>query len=144
MAALYPTDFQFVDVYVLFYIFWRFAPIRCTVLHILLNLYNPLNTDTTLIRTLPMVPSVSVLKGFDCIKIITYTYIPFCWQFSPVFSLGQRQKYFVPKGRHSFPSVQFGSHFSPKTRENSALVSFWTQSLTVLFKNVLLKSYPGT
>ena len=28
--------------------------------------FNPLNTDTSLIRTLSMTPSVSVLTGFDC------------------------------------------------------------------------------
>ena len=31
--------------------------------------FRPVNTDTPLIRTLSMAPSVSVLTGFDCIKI---------------------------------------------------------------------------
>ena len=32
--------------------------------------YNPLNTDTPLIWTLPMARSVSVLTAFDCNKIL--------------------------------------------------------------------------
>ena len=44
----------------------QFALSLATALSYIFSKFNPLNTDTPLIRTLSMTPLVSVLTGFDC------------------------------------------------------------------------------